>query len=110
MVYTLQNAEPQYQRLTICYNLRESLKIYIHLRHSFNIDIIGLCETFLTSSVHDNEFLRALRSHRQKGRGRYDLESDTLESVWVQIALPRRSKDSEEYALGDFNINFFPDK
>ncbi|WAR21541.1 hypothetical protein MAR_015515 [Mya arenaria] len=71
---------------------------------------------------------------------RYDLESDTLESVWVQITLPRSksflvnfvyrppdssqnwidlfetqnnklgSKDSEVYAQGNFNINYFPDK
>ncbi|WAR01776.1 LOW QUALITY PROTEIN: hypothetical protein MAR_008334, partial [Mya arenaria] len=101
-------------------NTIKEMKLFFILFHSFHIDIIGLCETFLTPSVHDNElvipgysFVRNDR-HDKGGGGiivyisnklsnvrRYDLESDTLESVRVQIALPRSKSFDEDLFKAD---------
>ena len=82
-------------------------EIKLHLRSKNSSNIFGLCETFLTSNVHDSclhinsfSFERKDRNLK-KGGGilvyisdavpyirRLDLENDSVECIWIQICFP----------------------
>ena len=73
-----------------------------------NLDILGLCETFLNDYFSDNELqlnnYQLFRKDRKSHGGglllyvksqnpclqRTDLENDTLETIWLEMKLPKQ--------------------
>ena len=93
--------------LNIHYLLPKIEEIRYHLMQADRPDVFGFCETFLTENISDNElkidnyvFERKDRFDKKGGgiviyisesipyKRRLELESNTMESVWIEISFP----------------------
>ncbi|KAK3103380.1 hypothetical protein FSP39_018833 [Pinctada imbricata] len=93
--------------LNVCHVLPKLDEIKLMIKSSCSVNILGLCETFLNESVH-NDFLNIdgfvfERKDRDGGSGgglllyvcndfnfkrRYDLETQNIETIWAEIMIP----------------------
>lgn len=145
--------------LNICHLMPKLDEIKSHLNNTPSPDILGITETFLNDKTRDNELHiskfkceRLDRKLNKRGGGivvyiaekvpyqrRIDVESDDIESVWIEILFPHTKSflinftyrppsanqswiekyesqlenvdnmKLEYHILGDLNINYFPD-